>query len=164
MKFFFDIRMSIIPNSSSRQIKINTFSVQYSDEIITKSISRAQEGKFCPWANFFGPFSNRFRVVGGFLPMDVQERKMTTVYSCWRQINKLVTLVVRLIGVCTYVFAIFVFTFFYLIHLAFLDICACATCSSSFWTQVKPYLVHVTSYELSILHKEVNKGRAMIIW
>ena len=39
-------RRSIIPSPSSRQIKNNTFLVQCSDEIITKSISWAQEGNF----------------------------------------------------------------------------------------------------------------------
>ena len=39
--------MIIIPSLSSRHMKIITFSVQYNDEIITKSISRAHEGKFC---------------------------------------------------------------------------------------------------------------------
>ena len=37
--------MGIIPTPSSRQMKNNTFSIQYSDDIITKSILRAQEGK-----------------------------------------------------------------------------------------------------------------------
>ena len=33
---FFNIRMSIIPSPSSRQMKINAFSVHYSNEIFTK--------------------------------------------------------------------------------------------------------------------------------
>lgn len=41
-------------------------------------------------------------------------------------------------------------------HFTFLDICAAAACSSSFWTEVEPYFAHVTSDELSFLHKEVN--------
>jgi hypothetical protein len=43
-------------------MKNNTFSVQYSDEIITESISRAHEGKYCPWARIIGPFSNLFKI------------------------------------------------------------------------------------------------------
>ena len=38
--------MSIIPSPFSRRMKNNTFLVQYSDEIITKSISWAEEGIF----------------------------------------------------------------------------------------------------------------------
>ena len=48
-------------------MKNNTFSVQYSDEIITKSISRAQEDFFCMWAEIIGPLSNWFRFIGGSL-------------------------------------------------------------------------------------------------
>ena len=54
--------MSIIPTPSRRHMKYNTFSVQYSDEIITKSILWAHEGEFCSWAGIIGPFSNRFSV------------------------------------------------------------------------------------------------------
>ena len=54
--------MSIIPSPSGRQMKNKTFLVQYSDEILTKSISHVQEGKFCSWAGIIGPFSNMFRV------------------------------------------------------------------------------------------------------
>ena len=58
----FNIMMSIIPSPTSRQMKNNTFSIQYSDEIITKSISRLHEGIFCLWTGIIGPFPNRFRV------------------------------------------------------------------------------------------------------
>ena len=38
--------MSIIPSPSNKQMKNNTFPVQYRDDIITKSISRAQDENF----------------------------------------------------------------------------------------------------------------------
>ena len=50
----------MIPSPSSRQMKNNTFSVQDSDKIIIKTISRAHEGYFCSWAGIIGPLSNRF--------------------------------------------------------------------------------------------------------
>ena len=45
--------------------------------------------------------------------LDVQERKLKTVNNCWRQFKRRVTLMVMLIGVYSYVFAIFLFTMFY---------------------------------------------------
>ena len=54
--------MSIISSPSSRQMKDITFLVEYNDEIITKSISWAQEGKFCSWVRIIGPCSDWFRV------------------------------------------------------------------------------------------------------
>ena len=43
---FLNMKMSIIHSLSSRNMRNNTFSVQYSDEFITKSISRVHEEKF----------------------------------------------------------------------------------------------------------------------
>ena len=54
--FCLDIRTSVLPNPSSRQMKNNTYSVQYSGEIISRSISRAHDGKICSWAGIIGPF------------------------------------------------------------------------------------------------------------
>ena len=66
--FFFHIRMSIIPCPSSRQMKNNTFSVQYSDEIITRSILRSHEGNFARGLELLVHFQIGvgFRVIGGF--------------------------------------------------------------------------------------------------
>lgn len=51
--------MSIIPGPSSRQMKNETFLEQYSDEIVPKRISWAQEGKFCMWAwNYWSIFKS----------------------------------------------------------------------------------------------------------
>ncbi len=68
MGVFFNIRMSIIHRPSSRRMKNNTFLVQYSDEIITKSISRAQEGNFARRLKLLVRFQigSRFKVIGGF--------------------------------------------------------------------------------------------------
>ena len=38
--------MGITPSSSGRQMKNNAFSVQHSDEIVTKSISRAHDNNY----------------------------------------------------------------------------------------------------------------------
>ena len=46
MGLFLNIRMSVIPIPLSK--------MKYSDEIITKSISWAQDGKFYPWAGIIG--------------------------------------------------------------------------------------------------------------
>ena len=59
-EYFTNIRITIIPSPSSKQMKMNTFLIPYSDEILTKSISQAQEGKFCSWARIIGPSSNQF--------------------------------------------------------------------------------------------------------
>ena len=63
--------MSIIHSPSSGAMKNNKILVQYSDEIITKSISQAREGKFCPWVGIIGPFQIGvgFRVIGGLSPV-----------------------------------------------------------------------------------------------
>ena len=61
--FFYNIRLSIIPSPSSRQMKNNTFSIQYNDQNITKSISRMHEGLFRSWAEILAPFSNLSRVL-----------------------------------------------------------------------------------------------------
>ena len=50
-------------------MKNNLFSIQYSDEIITQSISRAHEGKICSWVVIIGPLPIWFRVIGGFSPV-----------------------------------------------------------------------------------------------
>ena len=54
--------MSIVHSPSSRQMRNNTFTIQNSDEIITKSISWVHEGNFCMSTGIIGPFSNRFTV------------------------------------------------------------------------------------------------------
>ena len=64
MGICFNIRMSIIPNPSSRHMKNKIFSIQYSDEIITRSISWGHEEKLCSWARIIRPFSNRFKSLG----------------------------------------------------------------------------------------------------
>ena len=55
--------MSIIPSPSSRQMKNNISLVQYNDEIISKSISRAQEGLLRMWAGIIGLFSHQFKLL-----------------------------------------------------------------------------------------------------
>ena len=54
--------MSIIPIPYIKQMKNNTFLIQFSDKFIVESIAQAQDGKICMWAGFIGPFSNWFRV------------------------------------------------------------------------------------------------------
>jgi hypothetical protein len=56
--------MRIIPSPYSRQMKYNTFLVQFSDEIISKSISRSHEGKFCRGLELLVHLG--FRVIGCF--------------------------------------------------------------------------------------------------
>ena len=59
--------MSAIPSLSSRQMRNNTFLVQYSDEIITKSISQAQEENFACGLELLVHFQIGlgFKVIGG---------------------------------------------------------------------------------------------------
>ena len=56
--------MSIILSPSSRQMKNYIISIQYSDEIITKSISRAHEGNFAHGLELLVHFQIGFRVKG----------------------------------------------------------------------------------------------------
>ena len=63
--------MSVTPSHSTRQMKNNSFLVQYSDEITTKSISWEHEGNFALGLKLLVHFQIGFgfRFISGFSPM-----------------------------------------------------------------------------------------------